>query len=71
MAADTRTCPEDRVRDSKLHSLGYRVIRIGNTDVIENIEGVLQTLLSKLEKPPLTPSPRKASKRGEGDNRYR
>jgi very-short-patch-repair endonuclease len=48
--------PLDRPRDSDLRALGYRVIRIWNNDVIENLDGVLQTLLSELEKQPLTPS---------------
>jgi very-short-patch-repair endonuclease len=48
--------PRDRQRDSKLRALGYRVIRIWNNDVIENLDGVLQTLLSELEKQPLTPA---------------
>ena len=48
--------PEDKQRDNALGALGYRVIRIWNNDVIENIDGVLQTLLSELEKQPLTPS---------------
>ena len=47
---------KDKQRDSDLGTLGYRVIRIWNNDVIENLDGVLQTLLSELEKPPLTPS---------------
>ena len=47
--------PEDRQRDNELCALGYRVIRIWNNEVIENLDGVLQTLLSELEKP-LTPS---------------
>ena len=47
---------EDRQRDSGLSALGYRVIRIWNNDVIENVDGVLQMLLSELEKQPLTPS---------------
>jgi very-short-patch-repair endonuclease len=56
--------PEDRHRDHALCALGYRVIRIWNNDVIENLDGVLQRLLSELEKSPLTlPSP---PKRGEG-----
>jgi very-short-patch-repair endonuclease len=46
---------EDRRRDRTLCALGYRVIRIWNNDVIENLEGVLQRLLSELEKSPLTP----------------
>jgi very-short-patch-repair endonuclease len=48
--------PEDRQRDSELSALGYRVIRIWNNDVIENLDGVLQMLLSELERLPLTPS---------------
>ena len=48
--------PEDGHRDSELSALGYRVIRIWNNDVIENLDGVLETLLSELEKSPLTPA---------------
>ena len=48
--------PEDKRRDTELCTLGYRVIRIWNNDVIENLDGVLQTLLSELEKSPLTPT---------------
>ena len=47
---------DDRHRDRVLCALGYRVIRIWNNDVIENLDGVLQTLLSELEKQPLTPA---------------
>jgi len=41
---------EDRRRDCALRALGYRVIRIWNNDVIENLDGVLQNLLSELDK---------------------
>ena len=55
---------EDGQRDSELCALGYRVIRFWNNDVIDNLDGVLETLQSELERRPLTPpSPRK---RGEG-----
>jgi very-short-patch-repair endonuclease len=46
----------DRERDGELCGLGYRVIRFWNNDVVENLDGVLQTLLSELEKSPLTPA---------------
>jgi very-short-patch-repair endonuclease len=46
----------DQQRDAKLHALGYRVIRFWNNDVIENLDGVLATLLNELETEPLTPS---------------
>ena len=49
--------PEDGQRDSELSALGYRVIRIWNSDVIENLDGVLETLLSELEKSPPGPLP--------------
>ena len=56
--------PEDPQRDRALCALGYRVIRIWNSDVIENLDGVLLRLLSELEKSPSPrPSPRK---RGRG-----
>ena len=48
--------PKDRQRDSELCALGYRVIRIWNNDVIDNLDGVLQMLQSEREKSPLTPA---------------
>ena len=48
--------PEGEHRDRVLCALGYRVIRIWNNDVIDNLDGVLQMLLSELEERPLTPS---------------
>ena len=47
---------KDSQRDRALCALGYRMIRIWNNDVIENLDGVLQRLLSELEKSPLTPA---------------
>ncbi len=58
---------EDSQRDSELSALGYRVIRIWNNDVIENLDGVLQTLLSELEKWPLTPPLSPQAGRGSTD----
>jgi very-short-patch-repair endonuclease len=46
----------DRQRDRQLCALGYRVMRIWNNEVIDNLDGVLQTLLCELEKQPLTPA---------------
>jgi very-short-patch-repair endonuclease/SAM-dependent methyltransferase len=60
-------CSEDRQRDSELSGLGYRVIRIWNNDVTENLDGVLQTLLSELEKRPLTPPLSPQAGRGRAD----
>jgi very-short-patch-repair endonuclease len=35
-----------------LRKLGYRTIRVWNSDVLGNIDGVLQTLKSELETAP-------------------
>ena len=50
----------DRARDKAVEALGYRVIRIWNNDILENIDGVLLTLKSELEQAP-HPSPLPAS----------
>ncbi len=47
---------EDKQRDSALCALGYRLIRIWNSDVIKKLGGVLQMLLCELGKQPLTPA---------------
>jgi very-short-patch-repair endonuclease len=39
----------DAVRDRWLHDHGYRVLRFWNNDVIENIDGVLETIASTLQ----------------------
>ncbi|MFK4794214.1 endonuclease domain-containing protein [Sphingobium sp. ZW T5_29] len=46
----------DARRTEFLESLGYRVIRFGNPDVMHNIEGVLSVIAQALRVPPL-PSP--------------
>jgi very-short-patch-repair endonuclease len=38
----------DRVRDAYLGSEGYRVLRFWNSDVLRNINGVLETILASL-----------------------
>jgi very-short-patch-repair endonuclease/SAM-dependent methyltransferase len=57
---------EDRVRDRELSALGYRVIRIWNSDVVDNLEGVLEMLLFELEKTAPHPSPLPAGGAREG-----
>jgi len=39
----------DHARTIELERQGYRVIRFWNNDVMENIEGVVETILRKLE----------------------
>ncbi|MBY0562296.1 DUF559 domain-containing protein [Hyphomicrobium sp.] len=43
-------CRNDGERNQALASLGYKVVRINNTDIYENIEGVLDQLLAVLQK---------------------
>jgi len=40
---------KDTLRDNNLESLGLKVLRFNNNDVIENIEGVLERVLSTLD----------------------
>ena len=40
---------EDVMRDRRLASAGYRVLRFWNHDVLKNRTGVLETILSALE----------------------
>jgi len=42
----------DQIRGAYLTTLGYRVLRVWNNDVLENIEGVLGMLKSELEAAP-------------------
>ena len=58
--------PKDRQRGGDLCTLGYRVIRIWNNDIIEYLDGVLQTPLSELEDtPPLSPQAGERDDRGD------
>src|SRR5262249_42939060 len=50
--------PEDNERDKALCALGYRVIRIWNNDVLENLDGVLRV---QPQKAAPTPAPLPAS----------
>ncbi|MBV8493840.1 MAG: DUF559 domain-containing protein [Alphaproteobacteria bacterium] len=45
----------DERRDAHLNSLGYRVIRVWNNEVLGNLDGVLQMLSSELDIAPLSP----------------
>jgi len=56
----------DIQRDAWLNSQGFRVLRFWNNEVLQNLEGVLETIrVNCLRHPPLTP-PIKGGER-EGD----
>jgi very-short-patch-repair endonuclease len=56
----------DRRREAFLRKLGYRVVRVGNMDIYENLAGVVETIFPVLTKagearrdrPAPSPSPR-------------
>ncbi|MCR6673387.1 endonuclease domain-containing protein [Devosia ginsengisoli] len=52
----------DAHRDRFIASQGYRIIRIGNDDVMRNLDGVMTAILSALDQPPPSLPPHK----GEG-----
>ena len=45
----TASIKNDSVKDNHLINLGLKVLRFNNNDVTENIEGVLNNILSKLD----------------------
>ncbi|WP_229664319.1 endonuclease domain-containing protein [Sphingomonas metalli] len=54
-------------RDVRLSELGYRTIRFTNTDIMQNVEGVLIRLLGELQSSPLRWAPHpNPSPEGEG-----
>src|ERR1051326_8185778 len=57
--AERRHLIHDRIRDRALTSHNYRVLRFWNLDVLENMDGVLETILRELTSSP--PPPRTAS----------
>jgi very-short-patch-repair endonuclease len=47
---------KDILRDAWLRSQGFKVLRFWNNEVLQNLEGVLETIrLNCLRHPPLTP----------------
>ena len=57
---------DDEVRTDYLNSAGYRVLRFWNNDVLNNIDGVMQTIVSAVLAAPPTPDPSPPQERGEG-----
>ena len=57
----------DQIRTTYLNENGYRVLRFWNNEVLGNIDGVLEVILSALEAPP-TPDPSPPQERGEGSS---
>jgi very-short-patch-repair endonuclease len=61
--------PDDAVRDAWLRNQGFTVLRFWNSDILQNIEEVLEAILKELAKSdPLSPSPSPARGEGSGDD---
>ena len=43
---------KDQTRDADLQVRGFQILRFWNNDILENEEGVLQTILQHLDDPP-------------------
>ena len=56
----------DEARTRKLETMGYRVLRFWDNDVLTNIEGVLEVILEALASPAPHPNPLPGGERGQG-----
>ncbi|MEW9572445.1 endonuclease domain-containing protein [Rhodanobacter sp. Si-c] len=56
----------DEARTRKLESMGYRVLRFWDNDVLTNIEGVLEVILEALASPAPHPNPLPGGEREQG-----
>ena len=54
----------DQKRTAWLETQGFHVLRFWNNDVFDNLDGVLETILTAIDTPPPRPSP---SEEGEGE----
>jgi very-short-patch-repair endonuclease len=60
----------DAERDAWLRDQGFSVLRFWNNDVLQNLSGVKDTILSKMESTPfLNPSPQGGARGKEADSR--
>ena len=47
----------DDARTRLLEAQGWRVVRFWNSDVMDNLPGVLETIAAEIERPPSSPRP--------------
>lgn len=58
---------QDIFRDAKLKAMGFRVIRLWNNDVMQNLEGILMVILQHLQTSTPLPSPLPQGEKGVDD----
>ena len=56
--------PRDERRDAWLQAQGFKVMRFWNNEIMNNLDGVLVSVMAALTEAPLSPGPSPA--RGEG-----
>ncbi len=56
--------PRDESRDAWLRAQGFKVLRFWNNEIMNNLEGVLETIMAAVALPPL-PQPLSRKVRGE------
>ena len=55
--ADTKQLNKDRERDDYLRSIGLRVVRYSNSDITNNLDGVLEDLQTRVRSTSTSPLP--------------
>ncbi len=51
--AEDKAVAHDAKRTRYLQESGYRIVRFWNSEICENLDGVVQTIWAKLQEPPL------------------
>ena len=59
---------QDDARTARMEKLGWRVVRFWNSDVIDNLEGVLEAISIAIETVPNRPHPGPLPHAGEGED---
>lgn len=49
--------PRDESRDAWLRAQGFKVLRFWNNEIMNNLEGVLETIMASVTLPPSPPTP--------------
>jgi very-short-patch-repair endonuclease len=66
--ADVDQIVKDRQREKYLHSLGLRVLRYFNDDIVKNLDGVLEDLANRLSSGSTSPRPSLRRRGKEADS---
>ena len=56
--------PRDESRDAWLRAQGFKVLRFWNNEIMNNLEGVLETIMAAVALPPL---PQPLARKGRGE----